>query len=48
MVGTALLIHDDNTVTVLEDVKEKELTDKVSPAVSVIFYEEAIDWEYGY
>jgi len=56
MIGTALLINDDNTVTVLEDVeaekfdvlKEEELTDKVNPAVSVIFCEDAIDWEYGY
>jgi len=56
VIGTALLINDDNTVTVLEDVeaekfdvlKEEELTDKVNPAVSVIFCEDAIDWEYGY
>lgn len=56
MIGTALLINDDHTVTVLEDVEEKqfevlkeeELADKVNPAVSVIFCEEAIDWDYGY
>lgn len=56
MIGTALLINDDNTVTVLEGVEEKnfdvlkedELTDKINPSVSVIFCEEAIDWEYGY
>ena len=48
MVGTALLINGDNTVTVLENVREKEIADKIKPAVSVIFYEDQIDWEYGY
>lgn len=56
MNGTALLINEDNTLTVFENVaeknvhtlKEEELENNLNESVSVIFCEDAIDWEYGY
>ncbi len=56
MNGTALLINEDNTVTVFEDVAEKnlnalkaeEVENNFNEPVSVIFCEDTIDWEYGY
>lgn len=56
MTGTALVINEENKVTVFEGVLEKnvdklkdeELTNTTNPEISVIFYEDVIDWEYGY
>ena len=52
MNGTALLINDDYTVTVLENVAEKQFDtlkeDDSNRTVSFIYHEDAIDWEYGY
>jgi len=65
MKGTALLIKENHTVTVLEDVNHemyKELANQeekkaikigeneveFSPVYSVLWCEDAIDWNYGY
>jgi len=52
MNGTALLINDDYTVKVLENVKKEQANEmkkaKSTKQVSVIYHEAAIDWEYGY
>ncbi|MBO1001346.1 hypothetical protein ACFSKI_14910 [Pseudogracilibacillus auburnensis] len=67
MKGTALLINEDQSVTVLENVdhsvyeelaNEEDLAhphctigDKeveFDPIFSVVWHEEAIDWDYGY
>lgn len=56
MPGTALIINDDNKVTVFEDVLEKnldeiqkdEVANKTNGTISVVFQEDVIDWEYGY
>lgn len=67
MKGTALLINQDHTVTVLENVEHKvykELADQddskqvhctigekevtFDPISSVVWYEDSIDWAYGY
>lgn len=56
MPGTALVINDENKVTVfegvleknLDEIKEEEVTEQANSAVSVIFHEDVIDWEYGY
>lgn len=56
MTGTALVINEENKVTVFEGVLEKnvdklkdeELTNTTNPEISVIFHEDVIDWEYGY
>ncbi|RLL43845.1 hypothetical protein D8M04_13125 [Oceanobacillus piezotolerans] len=67
MKGTALLIKEDHSVTVLENV-EHEVYEKLvgqedsqdiqctiddkevhfEPVSKVVWYEDKIDWEYGY
>ncbi|HLR81492.1 MAG TPA: hypothetical protein VK119_13150 [Bacillota bacterium] len=67
MKGTALLIKDDHTVTVLENVNRsvsKELAEQddlttcqctindkeveFDSVSAVVWYEDSIDWNYGY
>ena len=53
MNGTALLIQEDHTVKVLENVKEQQFDmlkeeKETKDTVSFIYHEDVIDWEYGY
>jgi len=52
MNGTALLINEDETFTVMENIEVKKLNEiknaEANEAVHVIYYDKAIDWEYGY
>lgn len=56
MTGTALVINEENKVTIFEgileknvaELKDEKMTNNKNPEVSVIFHEDVIDWEYGY
>ncbi|HEO8420785.1 hypothetical protein [Niallia sp. FSL W8-0635] len=57
MKGTAILFHDDLSVTFLENVdlaawKELEKTDNTNESIEnheqLLLIEEDVDWDYGY
>lgn len=67
MKGTALVINEDRTVTILEDVEktvfevlsdqkkspnpyyiDRDIEIYFNPIDTVVWHEDAIDWDYGY
>lgn len=48
MKGTALLINKDHTVTVFENLDKTEVEKLHQNKQQIVWYEEEIDWDYGY
>ncbi len=49
MKGLAILFEEDHTVTIVEDVEKERLEEVVDEQIeAVLWYDEEIDWDYGY
>lgn len=48
MKGTALLINNDQTVTVFENLDKTDVEKLHKKQQQIVWCEDAIDWDYGY
>lgn len=49
MKGLAILFDENHTVTIVEDVEKEQLEEVIDEETeAVLWYDEEIDWDYGY